>query len=272
MSQDNSIYFDPDGHLNEGGLSIYVDGMISKKIENVPDDVVKHVEECVDCKLKIHELYEIVLESSEINDTEEFNNDIQDLNHKNNTFSINLLLKIAASIIVIISSLLIVRFSLKSNRPAIESFGSIDTTIAIDSVNGDLAIEENLEKDTITEITQNESSAIQEPKYIAENFEPYPVYEGLIDGIYRNNNQLRILNPELNDTIPLKSTIKFKWESSINYTKLSLNILNNKGKTILNKDIQNNNSVEIINELDAGLYYWNLESTDVLFFGKFVIK
>ena len=55
-----------EGHLDENHIALYVDALILDKVEKLPIPVLEHVEDCMDCKKDIIELFEILQSSKKI--------------------------------------------------------------------------------------------------------------------------------------------------------------------------------------------------------------
>lgn len=62
----NRDYFTDEGHLNEEYIALYVDALILSKVDNLPLPVLEHVEDCMQCKTGIIDLYEILKDHKEI--------------------------------------------------------------------------------------------------------------------------------------------------------------------------------------------------------------
>lgn len=56
----NSAYFDKEGHLNLENKALYSEALVFDKVEKLPHAVRQHVEECIECKKDIIELFEIL--------------------------------------------------------------------------------------------------------------------------------------------------------------------------------------------------------------------
>ncbi|MEZ5195458.1 MAG: hypothetical protein R2764_03390 [Bacteroidales bacterium] len=55
-------YFNEDGHLNEMGVSFYTDALNKGEVDELPPQILKHVEDCFPCKKEIIELSDTVSE------------------------------------------------------------------------------------------------------------------------------------------------------------------------------------------------------------------
>lgn len=60
------ILSEPNGHLNEEGIALFAEGLLFPAVyARIPAEVSRHVEECMECKLKIMELADIIREDDE---------------------------------------------------------------------------------------------------------------------------------------------------------------------------------------------------------------
>jgi hypothetical protein len=101
------------GHLNEAGISLYVDALLLEMKEKMPDVILNHVEECMLCKNEIIELHEICKSDPNHKSTEFIFPDY----HGKATSKINysVILKIAAAIILIVSLSFFLRYVIFNN-------------------------------------------------------------------------------------------------------------------------------------------------------------
>lgn len=60
MQKNNSKYFDPEGHLNTVGRSVYADAMKLEKVEQLPLNLQEHVGQCSYCSSLIILLYDAI--------------------------------------------------------------------------------------------------------------------------------------------------------------------------------------------------------------------
>ena len=59
----------PNLHLSDEQIAWYADALHEKCIEELPDDIKKHVEECADCRENIFDIYEISTSKTGANNT-----------------------------------------------------------------------------------------------------------------------------------------------------------------------------------------------------------
>ena len=270
---DNKIYFSDDGHLNDGGISLYVDGMILDKVKYLPKSVLQHVDGCIECKMKITHHYGIL--KDEVNIRSNQHPYFSRFEEKNNEVSIPakprayFILKIAATVLLLLSSIFVVQLFMKRNvneqvvddisRVLVDTFTNIESTAASNIAP---------KKDTISQKRQFKSAG---RKYIAENFTEYPVFEGAIYEVTRSEGSVEIISPQVGDTIALDQYVKFEWKynSDKNFT---VAIIDNMGQDVINKSLIDKQHYQHKTRLTAGLYYWKLIlESEVIYIGKFVV-
>ena len=61
----NRDFLNDQGHLNEENIALYLDALSLDKVEKLPVPVLEHVEDCMDCKTDIIDLFEIMRKNSE---------------------------------------------------------------------------------------------------------------------------------------------------------------------------------------------------------------
>jgi hypothetical protein len=59
-------FFDVNDHLNEEGISLYVEALVNDTLHKLPIEVVEHVEKCFKCKRDIIEIYDMLDEAKHI--------------------------------------------------------------------------------------------------------------------------------------------------------------------------------------------------------------
>jgi hypothetical protein len=257
-----------DAHLNEAGVTLYVDALFLSAIEKVPETILNHVEECQKCKNEILELYEICKSDPNHN----FNDSSSLITPEKSRLdhSIPIFLRIAAGILLIISITFILRYGF-SKIPSVNTIISNSTndsqqTKSFNDSN-DLPDKPFGNKKNID--IKNKS---KEQNYIAANFKAYPVFENLIKTKYRSGLSIQILTPKEGTKLSQDAPLLFSWEGEINEI-FNILILNNKAEQVdLIKDIKGNKII-YPEKLKTGLYYWKIETEDeLIFLGKFVIK
>ena len=116
----------------------------------------------------------------------------------------------------------------------------------------------------------NENPKSSHKKLIGIVFEENPMLESLLIYDYRSNVDFEILSPESGEIFLLNEAIIFKWNSALEASQLK--IMNNRAVTVFESDVKGD-YFKLDQELDVGIYYWKLNSSDEnLFTGKFIVK
>jgi len=53
-------FFDENGHLNDSGISLYTEGILLKRVKEVPKNITKHLETCPHCAVEAMDFYEFM--------------------------------------------------------------------------------------------------------------------------------------------------------------------------------------------------------------------
>lgn len=279
-------YFDKSGHLNELGVSLYVDSIVLGEANQNDPKIEKHVEGCFYCKSQIIDLYSVLKEyDSKINEENSLSNLISGKKEKSKKMyrikrPYTILFKVAALVIFIvgIGFFAIQLFNQKIDKIAIETESHKHDTLKefYEKIKND--------EDIIAQNSQQmvESTKVEKPgiknhsgnfhNYISANFKESQNLESLVGVKYRDNEIIKIISPENGKVFRVNEVITFKWEIQPNKL-LILKIFNNKEKIVFNEDDINENVFEFKNNLPQGIYYWKLETEDDLYYtGKFLIK
>jgi len=250
--------FDAEGHLNDEGIALYVDALILSRLNQLPPEVIDHLEECMKCKHEVTELHSI---QKEVNYANLGPHPYFDhLKPRNNW---NYLWRVAAVVLVTSGLCYLVFSKLKDG-----DYQAINKSQVRDSL--EIQQKENVASDHKKENQSAEKiQQVKEPG--SKNllaYTPSPVLEDLIQTNTRSSD-IKILSPYNNDT--LKGSIKFQWEFKSD-EKLWLKIVDNSEKELYNYSVQEDQFV-LQERLKPGLYYWKLETQDdLVHVGKFFVK
>ena len=291
MHNKESRYFEKSGHLSEIGMSLYVSALIGSDVENLNSELLIHVESCKVCKSHILESYRIYMfTNAELNDKSKKLTFDEGKSSTKKLLFINVF-KIAASLFVVVGLgyllFAIIDFNTGNNKIAenqndIDSINN-DNEISIPKIVSDPEPEESFEnslKTNVTDTTINiklpvkivTSSHFKKSEMLAVNFEESPNLENFINVRLRNPNVLSVISPLISDTLLQQGKIIFKWRTSIDQD-LVLKLFSNKEELLITVDVGKKKEFILNKELQAGLFYWKLETEDDLYFtGKFFIK
>jgi len=279
MSKDECLEFLNKGHINEAGISLYVDKMLLEETDFIPNVLLEHVENCKKCKSEIIELYEICKNNPDYKTTIH----VTFSEKEKSRFRINLsvLLKIAASIILVISLTFFIKYiNIKNSlkKDIISKKELNDTTFnaneltnssSVNISDSDISNKPVNKKQIHSLVTQNIK---QTSSYISANYEIYPDFENLIEESFRSEFSLKILEPKTGQVLPLNKPIVFKWKGETD-EKIRIAIFNNKAEKLYEIKHISDNQVILNKKLRPGLYYWKVETeSDLVYLGKFVIK
>lgn len=256
-------FFSSRNHLNELGISLYVDGMLLGKTDQIPEVLLNHVENCPRCKNEIIELHEICKNNPD---------------HKmgkhpyfstQNAFVFKIrhsvFFKAAAVLLLLISIGFVGRYIyLKNLLPHILT-DHIDTDTTKED-NKNIPVPEDLivseEKDSISNIIDKKKD-ITEPKekpeyeYIAANYEIHPDLENTVGTTYRSDIEISIISPQIEQTFEINKQIVFEWEGEI-IKNPKIVVQNNKDERVVEISKLDKNKALLDSNLTPGLYYWKL--------------
>ena len=212
-------YFENNGHLNDKGVSLYVDALRLDKINTLPAEVTGHVEECTECKKAVVQLNALMEDTAPAADETHPFFDKANTSGKSRYFSVY---RIAAAVAFFLLIGVLVFYVTRSPHV---------------------------------------------PDTFAENFEPFPLYESMVEQDFRSYG-LEILSPGAGEE--MRNGVTFQWE--IRYDdQLIVSILDNRGEIVqtntLTEDVYHFDDL-----LEPGLYYWRLETEErLLYVGKFIV-
>jgi hypothetical protein len=251
-------YFDDKGHLNDGGVSIYVDALKLNREDKLPEALTYHVESCPVCKQSIVLLDDLLREHTY--DTLVFHHRLSE--KKLLTRNAYLSLRVAAGLILILGLAFVASIVLFDRDVTIS-----DTESMHDA--GDLGEEyaEEMPPVVLPSPDNDDPGIDRDEQLYGANFETSTVYESLLNIRYRSHG-IQVILPKTGEEID--GTVHFDWD--IQYTgTIYLTILNNREDEIHTEELIDNSFLYSA-ELEPGVYYWKLESEDeLLYTGKFII-
>jgi hypothetical protein len=263
---EKDIYFDSNkDHLNDEGVSLYVDAFLFDKQEKLPESILQHVEDCKQCKMSILEVYDLNKENKTISFKEH-----PFFNRKQKVRPLYSTIKIIAAASVL---LFIVLFSLNK----INNNKNKSLVKGIEAIKGKHLPGSKIffPHDSLKNNTPDSGETppeINEEKQYSQNFKESPVLESFIETGLRSED-LEIISPKNNKSFKFKEKLRFKWETeSLKIITIEIwHFKDNIDKKILERTSENNKLI-INNKLVPGLYYWKLISDDELIYvGKFFV-
>ncbi len=234
--------------INNDIIDQYILHMLSEEKES---EFEEHLLFCTDCQAELEKRMAVteIIREKQIENLIESDTTIQ-VKSPSRFFS-PFILKIAASIVVILSVLWIIKEFSGNNHPKVaKKISSPDFGIS----------KRNLKKE------ENKTPIIAQ--HIEDSFKELPMMENFIKNQVRAE-QIEVISPKINQKAPLGATLVFKWKGELS-DSLNLVIFDNKANIIFEVKIDKNYSFS--EPLKMGLYYWQLEtSKEALFTSKFEI-
>ncbi len=247
------------GHLTDDAVYLYVDALKLAKKELLPGEVREHVEECVQCKRAIQELYDVVRQQdySSLGPHPYFDQKKIPIKPIHRTIT-----RLAAAIVIGIGLVLLAYFYLPDT----------DTPLTLDEpVDAPEEIEPQKTEPAPPDITEPDIAppVPEEPRELyAANFEPMPFYENLVDQQFRSH-LVRVQSPEIDEEIT--NEVHFSWDTRVPM-QVHIKILNNNQDIVWQTSTEEQHVSYDTSELEPGIYYWRLENDEeLLYVGKFTI-
>jgi len=181
------------------------------------------------------------------------------ISKKNPAIKFTFFLKIAASIIILVSFTWL-------GISLFDRNGKEKKVVIVPTDNKDSITEEA--GDTIKEQKIIDSIKKEKNLQLAEAYRNLPEFENYIDNQLRGDG-LKVLSPASNSWFKPNEAILIKWNSTI-HDSLIFIVFDNKAKIIFEKQIDTSYTYQ--QKLMPGLYYWQLETMEeALFTSKFTI-
>jgi hypothetical protein len=264
------------GHLSDEAAALLVEAVRRKKMTDVPEQVLNHVETCMECKDKIIDVVTFLENPDSIT--------AADLAKARVTHRRWYLGKIAAVFTAFAVLLGVYFFIMKDpffltrlSQSDEKSFqgegtqhGTTDSTeiknrTQKEHIPPDLKEQKKTNGTNGTTHVHKKNGSLPNSRYRLN-----PNLENMI-GSQLRSALFEVSAPENNGvfTVPF-GRILFSWKKEF-LTPHTLKIVNNRNKVLYTSAIQGN-SFEFTGRLDPGLYYWKIESkNELLYVGKFFI-
>jgi len=240
-------------HLSEEGIALYVDALKLGRLEDMPHDILDHVEHCGLCKAQIIELDSTLPQG--IYDSISRHPFFDQKIHEPKVHFLYPAYKVAAVVatVTLVGAGYFYIISQNSNHsPASKTSSSV--------------VEQSTNKQNDLKIAQP-AEENKDKALLAENFVESPNLEDLVHGQFRSSS-ISAVSPVVGKVT--SQPITFRWK---NYDEpITLKIMNNKEMVVTTSKVDGN-SLTLKENLNPGLYYWKLETEDeLLFVGKFIVK
>lgn len=256
-------YFTPDGHLTEESIAWLTDCLITLTLDQLPEEVTMHVEDCAYCKEIIHAAKEIQLATERpeaiVPETKP--------EYSYSKFKKGRLIRvfqIAAIGLILISVSIGLIYEFSSTRKDNKGrFAIIDKKNPAPVVRQ----ENTAEKQDSEPGKIREQTGARKKELLAASFKPAPHLEILISEAQRSEN-LQVIAPENN--VFYRNKLVFQWKGTD--SPVTIRIVSNTEKTVDSTRVTGNNYV-LHKELKPGLYYWLLSiDREVVYIGKFICQ
>jgi hypothetical protein len=252
MANDN--FFFEDSHLTEDGIFLYVDALKLNAVDDIPVEIRLHVETCLSCKKQIITLFDATEEQDY---TALRPHPFLDQKKIPRRFSYSTITRIAAAILVGSGLALFVYLNLIRDT---------DTTMTEDILPEEVVSPDQRPEESDRELEDLLPSPPPSDLYAA-NFEPSPLYEGLVAQPFRSYG-LRIYEPATGTEVA--DTVRFRWDTSYR-GDLTFRVFGNRENEIFRTTVSPT-GYTLIQKLEPGLYYWRLETEqELLYVDKFVV-
>jgi hypothetical protein len=237
------------GHLNDEGVSLYVDALKLDRVQNLPQMILSHVEDCHRCKQEITGLFSLLAEADYSNTGPHpfFEKRTAGRRHE-----LSHLYRIAATILLVVG-LGVAAYWVLLRRPGHETRASRAASPAM--------------ADSLPRAGNNVGEKLKE-ELIAARYAESPELEDLLKSAIRSE-ETEIKSPTA--AAALRRGDKFHWVTSAK-PPYELVLLNNRDSVLSTVRITSTTYL-LKDSLVAGLYYWKLIGEgNLLHVGKFIVR
>jgi len=275
------------GHLCDEAAALLVEALRCKKMTDVPEEVLNHVETCMECKDKIIDVVTFLenpdsITAADLTKAKVTRQERETLTHRRWYLG-----KIAAVFTAFALLLGVYFFIMKdpffltrlsqSDEKSFQREGTQHGTTDSTEIKS-RAEKERISPDVKEQKRTNGTNGTNGTTHVHKKNGSLPNSRYRLNPNLENmiGSQLRsalfeVSAPENNSvfTVPF-GRILFSWKKKF-LTPHTLKIVNNRNKVLYTSAIQGN-SFEFTGHLDPGLYYWKIESkNELLYVGKFFI-
>jgi hypothetical protein len=246
-------FFQPDSHLSDEGVALYVDALKLQRTKELPEEVRDHVSQCQACRKEVTGLFSILTEE---NYGAMGPHPFFDRRGETTAKKTEWIYRVAALVAVGVGISLIAYF-ISSERGEI-------TPALRDASPGVMN-----SSDTTAEDTSSGREVLPSARgTYADNFAELAEYEGLVAAETRST-AIDEVSPK--SGIDVNQPVVFDWKSE-GKGPLLLSVLTNRDSLVHRIRIATLPYV-FRNSLTPGLYYWKVESgEELVFVGKFFVR
>ena len=280
LSKKEEDHLFENGHLNDEMTARYADAVFDGDTDSprLPEEALRHVEECVDCKDRILELSMFLRDpdAGEI-DRSDRREILTEVPRAIQTRRRRYLYPMRIAALFFVAALLIgTYFFVYKDGSALKdllfkSTGTEETLPPQSHEKGNPSQETKMprEKGETTETTADRV-IVKRNVHVPSNFSVNPNLESMIGTRYRSVS-VQVLSPRDNTALTVGSDIAFAWKLT-NPGPVTFKIIDNRNRETCQYEVRGGRFT-LKEHLGPGLYYWKLEDhQDLLYIGKFFIK
>jgi hypothetical protein len=259
------------GHLNDDLTARYADAIVKGEISDLPEQALRHVEVCMDCKDRILELSMFLRNPDSVLHAVDVDTIPLQPRRKWYAYPIRLAALFAAAALLLGTYF----FVLEDNASLKEIFSNVEDAKQVQQQVKETTKEPpDIEPPPATAANANGKQAPVVTKHNGSVTPPHfrvnPNLESMLDTHYRSTG-IQIISPVNNSTFNAGSDIHFAWKPAPQGS-VTLKIINNKNEVAYDYKVSGGEFV-FNQKLAPGLYYWKLENQkDLLCIGKFLVK
>ena len=265
-----------DGHLSDEAAGLYIDALLNKELTDLHPEIRSHVQDCLECKDKILEIYSFLNSTTKEESTIPMPGFLEEVAAQPKARVFPVYLKRMAAVFFVTAVFLGAYFlvfqdtSLLRTTPSDTGHSPKGTGVVEPAQQGRTG---TIEK---TPATKDDERVPQIKKTTSErvkrNFKVNRNLEYMVDSNFRSTS-VEVLTPENGATIG--GDIRFSWKA-LSANPLVLKILNNQNEILYSYNVQAGQGqtvFEFSETLKPGLYYWKLEQGhDLAHVGKFLVR
>gem|GEM_PF-1247966 len=286
LSKKEEDHLFENGHLNDEMTARYADAVFDGGTDDprLPEEALRHVEVCVDCKDRILELSMFLRnpDAGEI-DRSDRREILTEVPRAIQTRRRRYLYLMRIAALFFVAALLIgTYFFVYKDSSAVKdllfnSTGTEETLPPQSGEKGDPSQETQETQETKIAREKGETAETTADRVIPErnvhvpsNFSVNPNLESMIGTRYRSVS-VQVLSPRDNTTLTVGSDIAFAWKLT-NPDPVTFKIIDNRNRETCQYEVRGGRFT-LKEHPGPGLYYWKLEDhQDLLYIGKFFIK
>ncbi len=282
----NMEYFNDNGHLADEALSLYAEALKLDQLEQAPEALREHLEQCPYCQEQAMALYALIAEQdySELGPHPTFG-------QGGPTTAATLKMWFRPLLLLLMALLAFFFFrqqqkqeqpvpAMEEHTPAPAPSAAPDTAgsplsppQALEIPPGQSTRADGQQKSNLKNFNRHHKESQTSPllpSSLAANYEPSETLESLVGAVTRSQG-LSDIQPKNGKELEIGKAVVFSWQGSPE-EPLTLRLLNNREEEAFSYSVEGNRIIGPA-ALQPGLYYWKLETDDdLLHVGKFLVR